>query len=78
MEHAIDVRLATTVAVVEGVRTRVWCSELYVDGQLHEASPWTSSVADAIKAQRDLRESALSDLAYREARLEAYRLFHAA
>jgi len=74
-ETLLRVDLASMVTA-EGVRH--WCAELYVDGQLHEASPWTSSVADAIKAQRDLRESAVSDLAYREARLEAYRLFHAA
>lgn len=76
MDHLIRVELA---AMTTAENVAHWCSELYVDGHLTDASPWTTSVADAIRAGREMREAAVSDLAYREARYEAHRLFtHAA
>jgi hypothetical protein len=75
----IRVDLATELAVIDGTETRLWCQELYVAGRFDHATEWTSSIAQAVKDGRTLREQALSDWAYREARYEVARLFtHAA
>lgn len=76
LSDRIETRLAS-MRTAEGVDH--WCSELYVNGSLIDASDWTVHVVDAIRAGRDLDLSARSDLAYREARYEARALFtHAA
>lgn len=74
-EPDIRVELATEEAVIDGHPTRLWCSELYVNGRFDHATPWKTSVVDAIRDGRELLASARSDWAYKEARLEAHALF---
>ncbi len=68
----VVVELATMVTA-EGLKH--WRAEVTRDGSLYDASEWTVHIAEAIKAQRDLKESVLSDWAYRDARREAAQLF---
>jgi hypothetical protein len=68
----VDVRLATEKTRDD--RT-LWRSEVYFDGRLEDASGWSEHVVDAIRDGRDLKRSALSDWAFREARYEAHQLY---
>lgn len=70
-EPRVEAKLATTTADGE----TLWCSEVYVDGEFLHASEWTRHPARAILAGRDLKASAVSDWAYREARAEVFELF---
>ena len=74
-DNLLQVRLAVT-RTKQGVS--LWCSELWRNGELYDASEWTTSVVDAIRDGRDLEGHARSDIAFREARAEAAQLFQRA
>lgn len=67
----VEAKLATTTA--DG-RT-LWRSEVYIDHEYADVSEWTRHPAKAITDGLELKRSALSDWAYREARREVAELY---